>query len=384
MEVLEVLIGLTLAGMAVIAISNTIWFTRLRADHQVQTAAHHQPSISILIPARNEATVISQTVQRLLDQSFTQFELLLLDDASTDATAAVAQEAGKGDSRLRIIRGAPLPTGWSGKNWACQQLSEQARGDILIFTDADVIWSPDALKSLVAEIERSQADLLTVWPTQHTQSWAERLVVPMMALAIVCYLPIGLVHHTPWSVFAAANGQCLAFRRRAYSKIGGHAAVRDQIVEDVSLARRIKKAGFRLRMVDGAGLIACRMYQDWPSVRRGFGKNILAGHGNAPLALVISTVFHWLIFIVPWFLLVMEMIAGREASIPLLLVSLGVLVRAISAAAMRQRIGDALLMPVSVMLMTVIAGQSLWWHWRYGGPQWKDRTIPSIGNAAHG
>ncbi|MBL8155374.1 MAG: glycosyltransferase, partial [Anaerolineae bacterium] len=282
METLEILIGLVLVSMAAIAISNAIWFPRLRAGHSGPAEPH--PRVSILIPARNEAAVIGQTVQRLLDQSFDQFELLVLDDASTDATAAVAREAGRGDPRLRIIGGAPLPAGWSGKNWACQQLSEQATGDILILTDADVIWSAEALESLVAEFERTQADLLTVWPTQHTVSWAERMVVPMMALAIQCYLPVALVHHARWSVFAAANGQCMAFRRRAYSRIGGHAAVRDQIVEDVSLARRIKKAGLRLRMVDGAGLIACRMYQDWPSVRRGFGKNILAGHGNAPLA----------------------------------------------------------------------------------------------------
>lgn len=383
MEILELFIGLVLVGVAVIAISNTIWFPRLRAGRQIEPAGQ-QARVSILIPARNEAAVIGQTVQRILDQSLAPFELLILDDASTDATAAVAREAGKDDPRLRIISGSPLPIGWSGKNWACQQLSEQATGDILVFTDADVIWSPDALESLAAEFERTQTDLLTVWPTQHTRSWAERLVVPMMAFAIVGYLPVALVHHTPWSVFAAANGQCLAFRRRAYFKIRGHAAVRDQIVEDVSLARRIKKAGLRLRMVDGAGLIACRMYQDWPSVRQGFGKNILAGHGNAPLALGASAVFHWLVFILPWVLLITETLRGGQAIIPLLLISLGILVRALSAVATRQRVGDALLMPVSVMLMTVVAGQSLWWHWKHGGPRWKDRTITSIGNAAHG
>jgi chlorobactene glucosyltransferase len=383
MEILELFTSLMLVGMAVIAISNAVWFPRLRAGRQMGSAGPHA-RVSILIPARNEAAVIGQTVRRLLDQSFHHFELLILDDASTDATAAVAREAGKGDPRLRIISGGPLPAGWSGKNWACQQLSEQATGDILIFTDADVIWSAGALESLVTEFERTRADLLTVWPTQHTVSWAERLVVPMMALAIVCYLPVAMVHHTPWSVFAAANGQCMVFRRKVYSRIGGHAAVRDQIVEDVSLARRIKRAGLRLRMVDGAGLIVCRMYQDWPSVRRGFGKNILAGHGNAPLALGISTVFHWLVFVLPWVLVIAETITGGQAIIPLLLVCLGILIRALSAVATRQRVSDALLMPISVILMTVIAGQSLWWHWRHGGPQWKGRTITSLGNAAHG
>ena len=150
-----------------------------------------------------------------------------------------------------------MPDGWLGKNWACWQLAAQAKGEWLIFTDADVRWTPAALSALATEMNRTEAGLLAVWPTQQSLSWGERLVVPLMALAIIGYLPLPLVHHTPWPALAAANGQCLAFRRRAYRAIGGHAAVGNEVLEDVVMARRIKANGLKLRMSDGNGLISC-------------------------------------------------------------------------------------------------------------------------------
>lgn len=374
-------IFLALTGMALIAILNTLTFPRLKP---VRFAAS-PPYLSVLIPARNEAAVIGQTVRSLLNQDYPHFELLLLDDNSTDHTAALAQAAAQGDARLRVITGSPLLRGWLGKNWACHQLAQAASGEWLIFTDADVLWSPGALAALAAEMNRTQADLLTVWPTQHTVSWGERLVVPLMALVILGYLPVLLVHHLPWSSLAAANGQCLAFRRQAYQAVGGHATLSDNILEDVNFARRIKAAGLRLRLADGAGLIACRMYRDWPSVRDGFAKNILAGYGGSVFFLALATAFHWLVFLLPWFLaftiydlqftISYPPFAIRHSPfVPLLLISLGLSVRLLTAAATRQRLGDALLLPISVLLMTRIAVQAVWWHWR-GGPRWKGRVV---------
>jgi chlorobactene glucosyltransferase len=189
-----------------------------------------------------------------------------------------------------------------------------------------------------------------------------------MALAIIGYLPLLAVHHIRWPVFAAANGQCLVFNRAAYQQVGGHAAVRGQIVEDVTFARRIKGAGLRLRMADGAGLIGCRMYMGWAGVRDGFAKNILAGHGDSVAFLAVSTAFHWVVFVLPW-------AWGLFTPSVWPVVALGVGVRAITAAATRQRVGDAIWMPMSAVLMTVIAARAVWWRLRYGGPRWKGRTF---------
>jgi len=375
-----------LLGMIGITISNLLFFPRLRVPAQRQTT---EPFVSVLIPARNEAKVIGGTVRRLLDQRYRNFELVVLDDHSDDGTGARATEAAGGDGRLHVIGGQPLPQGWAGKNWACHQLSQAAKGEILLFTDADVAWSPDGLLAVVDEMRRGRAGLQTVWPAQIAETWGERLTVPNMALVVLGYLPVLLTHYTRWSPFAAANGQVMAFGRAAYERIGGHAGVRGEVVEDVKLARRIKAAGERLRMADGNGLIACRMYTDWPAVRNGFAKSIVGGYGSVA-GVVLSAIFHWLVFLVPpvwllagWLNPVDYAVALGPLALtlpgwpwwPALLTAAGIAVRAASAWFTRQRVADALLMPVSVLVMTVISAQACWWQVRYGGPIWKGRVI---------
>jgi chlorobactene glucosyltransferase len=356
--------ALALFIIGVTVLSNVVLFPRL--GQQPGPGTSGSPLVSVLIPARDEAAVIGDTVAAWLGQTYGAFELILLDDQSSDGTAAVARRAAAGDTRLRIIDGQPLPPGWLGKNWACHQLSQAAAGDLLLFSDADVHWQPGGLGALIDGAARLEADMGTVWPTQQTVTWSERLVVPLMALAILGYLPIIAVHYLPWPAFAAANGQCLLFRRAAYERVGGHAAVAGEVVEDVVLARRIKAAGLRLRMIDGNRLVGCRMYRDWPGVRDGFAKNILSGHAGSVPFLALSTLFHWTVFVLPWLLWPLN-------SWFALLAGGGVLIRALTAAFTRQRMLDALFLPVSVVLMTFIAGRAVWWHYR-GGPRWKGRV----------
>jgi chlorobactene glucosyltransferase len=359
--------------MALISIVNTLTFPRLR-----QTKPARTPFVSLLIPARDEADVIGETGFRLLSQNYPRFEVIVLDDGSTDGTREQARQAAAGDSRFRVIRGEPLPDGWLGKNWACHQLAGQAKGEILIFTDADVRWDPGALSAVIHLMDKTRADTLTVWPTQETRTWSERLVVPMMMFVIMGYLPELCVRYIPWPVFAAANGQCLAFRRDAYQHIGGHAAMRANVVEDMGLAWETKRKGLQLVMSIGDRLISTRMYHSWSEVRDGFAKNILAGHGGRPGFLLLSAFFHWLLFLLPWVWLAVGWAVNLGSGwpwFPLALMGLGVGVRALSAAATHQRVGDALLLPLSTVLMTLIAARSLWWHFRRGGPQWKGRLV---------
>jgi chlorobactene glucosyltransferase len=384
-------VAIALLLLSLTALVNGFTFPRL--SHHL-TGVPPVPSaglrLSILIPARNEAAVIGATVWAILDQHVpagVSLEVFVLDDNSSDGTAKVALKAAAGDPRLRVINGVPLPPEWSGKNWACHQLAAAATGDFLIFVDADVQWGAGAVAALVALLTASRADLLTIWPTQITETWAERLVVPLMMMVIIGYLPLPMVHYAPFAIFAAANGQCLCFRRAAYDRIGGHASVQRQIVEDVQLARRIKAYGLRLRMADGADVIRCRMYQNWAQVRDGFAKNILAGHGDSVPFLALSAVFHWLCFVFPMLWLALGWLLPApppEIQYPLwpaLLTALGLSLRAMSAAFSRQRPADSLLLPFSVVLMTVISMRSVWWRWWYGGPRWKDRVI---GGGANG
>ncbi len=329
------------------------------------------PLVSVLIPARNEAGVIGRAVRTLLAQEGVSFELHILDDRSTDGTAGAVRAAAAGDPRMRLLEGTPLPPGWLGKNWACHQLAEAARGELLLFADADVAWEPGGLAAILAHQSRSGAALLSVWPALETGTWAEWLVVPLIKFAIMTYLPIAAVHHLPWPGFAAANGQCLLFKRSTYERVGGHAAVRRSIIEDIALGRAVKRHGLPLRLVDAAGRVRCRMYDGWPAVRAGFGKNILAGHGDSVAFLLLSTLFHWFVFVGPWLLLLL-----RPGWIALLLVLGFTAVRAAGEWHVGRRpgqaLGRALLMPLSVALMTGIAWQGL--RWRFGGgPVWKGR-----------
>ncbi len=369
---------LVLVGMAGIAMLNTLTFPRLRRGE----GPAQSPAVSILVPARDEAGKIGETVRRLLAQDYPNLEVLVLDDHSSDATADEALQAAGGDGRFRLLRGQPLPPGWMGKNWACQQLGEAAHGEVLIFSDADVRWEAGALNAALAALERTGAGLLTVWPTQATGSWSERLVTPLMTFVVLAYLPDLAVRHLPQASIAAANGQFLAFRREVYSQIGGHAAVRASVLDDMSLAWNVKRAGLRLAGALGRELIWTRMYSGWAALRAGFAKNILQGHANQPALLLLSTAFHWLAFLIPWIWLPLGAfwpdLAGEGwPLIPAALTALGLGIRLLTAAAAGQRLVDAFLLPVSVTLMTVIAAQSLAWHWR-GGASWKGRNVSNL------
>lgn len=361
-----------------VTVLHNLWLLPRLARPAPQPPSNRKAAgVSVLIPARNEAHNIAATVAQLRQQEYPSFELLVLDDHSDDGTATVATTAAAGDQRFRLLVGSPLPPGWGGKNWACHQLANAARYDYLLFTDADVQWQPQALQAVVALQQQTRADLLTVWPTQLTVTWGERLVVPLMSFAIWAYLPVWLAHHTPFPSAAAANGQCLLFRRTAYERCGGHVAIRGRVLDDVLLAQRVKATGGRLRMADGAGLIRCRMYGSWQEVLYGYAKNILAGHNSSPLFLLASTLFHLTVFVGPWLWLFVGRVYPTTGwpQWPLGLIALTWLLRLLTAWATRQRLIDALFMPLAVLLMTRIALLSLWWHWRYGAPQWKGRLM---------
>ncbi len=365
MELLIYFIAIVLIALTGVTIINVLTFPRLNKSQSISS----EQLVSILIPARNEAHIIEQTVRNLLKQSYTNIEVIVLNDNSTDNTAQILDAIQ--DKRLQVINGSSLPAGWMGKSWACHQLSKQAQGDILVFTDADVQWSENALEALLYQMRQRDADLFTVWSTQQTITYAERFTVPLMAFAILTYLPTFMTHYSPFSIFAAANGQCMVWKRNIYDAIGGHTVVANNVLDDVNLARVVKKSGYSLWMADANELITCRMYENWETVRDGFAKNILAGYGNSVIALSMSIIFHFVVFLLPVILL----IAFPEYRLWLAIFIMQVmLIRALSASFTHQRLFDAIAMPFSVMLMTLIAIRSITWHYT-GGPRWKGRII---------
>lgn len=273
-------LGVKLAVLAV----NALTFARLQPARRLPNNA------SLLVPARNEAHNLRRTLPPLLAQG--ALEVIVLDDGSEDGTAALARSLG-----ATVISGEPLPEGWAGKPWACEQLAAAARGDPLIFTDADVTWHAGALDALLAELERSGAGLLSVFPRQDNRTLGERLLTPSIDDAILTLFPAPLLR-LPHQSAAAANGQVMAFRRRTYRRTGGHVSVRGEVLEDVLLSRQVKAAGERLQLALGGDLISVRMYRSYGESVRGLAKSTLALHGSRA-AVVGRAALQWAVYTRP-------------------------------------------------------------------------------------
>jgi len=242
-------------------------------------SAERCPFVSVVVPARNEAANIERCVDSLTRSRYPAFEVIVVDDASEDGTGALARAIPRGNAeRLVVAEGAPLPDGWLGKPWACWQGARAARGELLLFTDADTTHAPDLLARAVAGLEEERADLLTVVGAQMMETFWERLVQPQIFLVMFFRFP--RFERTAMSARwrdAIANGQYMLFRREAYDAIGGHEAVRDEVVEDLALAQHVKRAGLALRIRGAERDLATRMYRSLPHLVEGWSKNLVMG-----------------------------------------------------------------------------------------------------------
>ena len=257
------------------------------------------PRISVLIPARNEAANIAACLASLQAQTYPNAEILVLDDESTDDTAAIVARLAAADRRVRLLHGAPLPAGWLGKCHACAQLAAAATGDYLLFTDADTRHGPASLAGALAAAEQRHLGLVSVLPRQQAFTASEQVMMPLLPLNILALLPVGLVRRRPEPSLSAGIGQFLCFRRAAYVAAGGHAAVRDQVLDDVTLARRVKAAGWRGDLLDGGASVRCRMYHSFGDIWRGFSKNLFDFYGRSPLITVVAVAAHGALFVAP-------------------------------------------------------------------------------------
>jgi glycosyltransferase involved in cell wall biosynthesis len=288
------ILGLMAALRALVLLVNLVSFPILRPR-----ALHRSPRVSLLIPMRNEAHNLPQSFPGWRAQPAE--EILLLDDGSTDGSGELARRLAEGDPRIRVLTGAPLPEGWIGKNWACHQLAQAARGEVLVFTDADTLWAPGALEAVIGELEAQQAGLLSVWPRHQVGTLAERILVPLLEVVLLTLLPYPLVR-SRFPLAAAGNGQLMAFRKEAYWASGGHAGVRGAVLEDVELSRRVKWAGYRLGLALGGDFLGVRMYRNYREIVEGFGKNLTAFHGGSRLLLLASSAWYLLAYTLPWLL----------------------------------------------------------------------------------
>ena len=331
--------------------------------------------VSVLLPVRDEAHRVVPCLEALLAQrGVPHLEIIVLDDGSTDGTAEVVGQLAAGDPRVRVVTGRPLPAGWLGKPHACHQLAASAAADhsVLAFVDADVVLAPDAVATSVALL--GTLDLLTPYPRIIAVGWGERLVQPLLQWSWLTFLPLRGVERSRRPSLAAAGGQFLVVRRAGYERAGGHAAVRDRVLEDIELARRIKRTGGRIALADGSRLASCRMYTSWNELVAGYTKSLWASFGSPAAALGVVTAL-LILYVGPVVVGVAGLFAGSPSWIVAGLVGygLGVLGRVVTARATGARVfPDALAQPASIVLFGWLVVTSLR---RRRALSWKGRPV---------
>ncbi len=329
------------------------------------------PLVSVLVPARNESARIGACLEALARQDYPKLEVIVLDDCSEDDTAAIARSFD-----VRVIEGEPLPEGWIGKPHACARLAREARGEWLLFTDADVALAPDGVSRGLRTARATGADLLTALPRQRTGSFAEALAIPLLYFAVAGLLPMFAIPFLRWSRLAAASGQFMLFRRSAYDRVGGHETVRAEIVEDVALALAIRRARLHLVIANGRDLASCRMYTSWAEVVEGFSKNAFAGLGGSAVNLAILILMATALFVVPPIGLVWALVArAPHSGLTWFAVetSLALLSRLALAIEFRHPLWTVPLHPVAVCMALGIAVRSFWLTRFGGGVRWRGR-----------
>jgi len=329
------------------------------------------PTVSAIVPARNEEATIAAAIESLAAQPEIK-EIIVINDQSTDGTAGALQQLSLRYAQLRVIETKDLPVGWVGKNHAASLGAAQATGDWLLFTDADGVHLPGSTAHALADAAQTGAGLVSYSPEQETRTWWEKALIPFVYTRLSHKYFYDEVSH-PDSPAAAASGQYLLIRRQEYVRIGGHAAVAGEVLEDVALARLAKQAGVRLYFASGHGIMRVRMYRTFGAMWQGWTKNLypLIGGTSRAVGRELFRVVPWIpLLVLPlamvhliWGVLGVALLAGRHAAY---------------AADLRRNRFPAGLALYYLPGVALYAAALLNSEWRYarGSVAWKGREYP--------
>lgn len=385
MMILWAMTILTAACVAIFAVRVAIFLRRCPMLLPSAIAPTDAPLISIVIPARNEAANIERCVRSLTAQRYPNFEVIAVDDGSTDATPSILARLAAADARLRIVRGGALPPGWTGKNHAITLGVQGARGAWLLFVDADVSLHPGALSAAYLAARRQAAAMLSLWARQDLGSFWERVAQPVIVGMSHASDPFQRISSDRHPDAAFANGQFILVERGAYERIGGHAAVRDEVVEDQMLARRLKHAGYRLVMLDGTRVLSTRMYTSLAGIWEGWSKNNFLTLGRSLLLAFGAALAVYFVSVSPFVLAIWALIMFKFSHQVLdpLLVNLG-LIAAVLVTRWRGRsyfgtpLRDYLFHPLGGLVFIGIFVNSAYRHTWGRGVTWKGRRYGDV------
>lgn len=291
--------------------------TRNNAQHNPEDRAPSTPLVSIILPARNEERNIRRCVTSLLDQDYTNYEVIVVDDGSTDRTGEILDElvtTHPHSDRLFVLRlKDELPTGWAGKPHAIHMGVQEASGKWLLLTDADTWHAPNALRSTLAQAIQEQADLFTISTQQELPTFWDKTLMPMAFLGISMLYPPRATND-PASPVAIANGQYILLKRSVYDETGGYGRpeLRATLLDDRDIAYTVKRLGYRLRFVEGQGLVSVRMYQNFGEIWRGWRKNSYLGNRGGLAFTLVQIIGLPMVTFVPFLLPLFTLLTGKR------------------------------------------------------------------------
>lgn len=364
----------TIAGAIVLPI-NLAAFPRLsRASRQ--TSSGILPRVSVVIPARNEEADVEAAVRSHLAQDYPDFQVIVVEDRSTDGTPEILSALAREDRRLRVIAGSEPPAGWLGKPHALHLGAEAADGDLFLFADADVRYEPRALREAVGVLVDRELDLLAFFPRFESRGFWENVLLPFLAVAV--FLGFGFLARWKRVPLAMGAGAGNLVRRRAYDAVGGHAAIRDSVVDDVRLAVTVKRAGLRVAAYRAGDRVAVRMYRGFREVWNGFTKNVAwayTGAGGAVLFLLTAVLLA--VAIAPAVAIVASVfgapVSDSDVRLALAVYLAGVALRGLLAAALRDPLWPAVTHPLMAAAWAGIIGRSLYWKHVRKEIVWRER-----------
>lgn len=370
---MEVILGWAALALALIPAAMLVGNLRLYRRLPTRRRDAARPRVSVLIPARNEERNIGAAIDAVLANEDVDLEVVVMDDHSEDATVEFVEAYQARDGRVRLASAPRLPSGWCGKQHACFALSKTARHEVLVFLDADVRVSSDAIGRIVDHLEDQDLDLVSGFPRQQTGTFLERLLLPLIHFVLLGFLPIRRMRASTSPAYAAGCGQLMAARREAYETVGGHGAIRASRHDGITLPRAFRRAGLRTDLFDATDVASVRMYQNGPQVWEGLAKN--ATEGMASRAAIVP----WTVIllggqVLPFVLLLISAFAGN-VSIPAAAAVLVTLAgRGALAVRFRQPWDSVLLHPLGVLVLVAIQWYALLRE-RTGNPvAWKGRT----------
>jgi chlorobactene glucosyltransferase len=362
------------AGAAALAVHERRRAPRPDAEPPAQAG----PLVSVIVPARDEERGVAAAVRSLRGLEYGNLEVVVVDDQSGDGTLATAREAAGDDPRVTVIAGAPLPDGWVGKSWACWQGVRAARGEWLLFTDADVIHAPDSLGRTLAMAERLGRGGLTLFPTIDCEGVVERVVTPAALTAISAFVAPGPLARSDRSRVAIAAGGYILIARRLYDAVGGHAAIRTRMVDDVCLAAAVKRFGGLLVPAPAGQLARLRMYHGGREVWDGWSKNASFATVGGPGKGFVGAGTVAALALLP----AAAAVAGvRARDAPLVAIGLTgaaamVALQRLSAWAVPTPARYAPTLPLGMLVLSGATARGALARLRGHGPQWRGRRYP--------